>query len=235
MKKMIALLILLLLIPCLAATTIKIYPIKDVYTDSSSPISNFNTESLRVGNDFNFGKHRTYFQFNLSSIHGEVSQARLSIDPVAPVGVPNLQLYYVSSDSWSENAVTWDNAPSYSTLIDSELANSPDRINFDVFSAINESDKVLSLAIKSEQEATGNIYVQFFSSEFSQGSTYWPYLEVTYSGGACNTDADTDCNGCVTLLEIVNLMSQYKQGQTALSLLEMVSLMGRYKAGEITC
>jgi len=64
---------------------------------------------------------------------------------------------------------------------------------------------------------------------------YRPYINVTFEGGDCNTDADTDCDGCVSLIEIVNLMLRYKNGETSLSLLEMVNLMLRYKGGEISC
>ena len=62
-----------------------------------------------------------------------------------------------------------------------------------------------------------------------------PYLEVSYDGAGCNTQADTDCNGCVSLLEMVNLMLKYKQGQTTLSLIQMVNIMLQYKQGQISC
>ena len=206
--KMVALLFIGLMIPLVAAQTVKIYPTEDVYTDDSSLSSNFNTEYLRVGNDVNFGRHKTYLQFDISSIGGEISEATLSLDPSAPVGVPNLQLHHVSSDGWNENSVTWNTAPTAGDLLGSQLVDGPDRIEFDVTeSVLGESDGVLSLALTSLQESTENIYVQFFSGDYEAGGndgsvTYWPYLEVTFDGAACNTEADTNCNGCVSQSEI---------------------------------
>ena len=245
MKKMMTIMFMIVMMAGFAlGASIKLYPVDDSYTDISHSNSVFNNQYLKSGNDANFGKHRTFLKFDLSSIQGEINNARLSIDPLGPTGTPELELYYISSDSWSENSLTWNNQPSFGNLIDSEIVDGPERFEFDVLSMVNEQDNILSLGIKSLQENTVNIYVQMFSSEYQAGgggsgdNFYWPYLELNYepgNGEECNTQADSNCDGCVSLLEMVNLMLQYKQGQTSLSLLEIVNLMLQYKQGGITC
>ena len=208
----------------------RIYPSEDAYTDSSKTNSNFNNQNLRVGYDLNHGKHRSYLKFDVSGID---SSAKLKIYSVAHVGDVPINLYYVSSDSWRENSLTWNNAPEYSNLIDSQTISSSGFIEFDIGNYINENDGVLSLALVSNSESTGNLYAQFYSGEMLEES-YDPYIE-TGSGQECNTEADENCEGCVSLLEIVNSMLDYKQGNSDLSLMEMVNIMLKYKAGEITC
>ena len=142
MKKMMTIMFMIVMMAGFAlGASIKLYPAHDSYTDSSRPGSALNSQNLRVGNDVNFGKHRTFLKFDLSSIQGEINNARLSIDPLGPTGTPELELYYISSDSWSENSLTWNNQPSFGNLIDSEIVDGPERFEFDVLSMVNEQDE----------------------------------------------------------------------------------------------
>ena len=217
--------------PLITAETVKIYPTADAYTDSSKPGNNFNTQTLRAGNDVNHGKHRTYLKFDLSSVSGTINSAKLSIDPLGPVGFPEIGVYYISSDSWSESSVTWNNAPSYSTFVDSKLVYSPDRKEFDLMPVINEQDDTLSLVLKSEQEITSNLYVQFFSSEYPDGETYWPYIEINYGAGIeCETGADTGGDGDINLSELLAYINKWKIGDV--EILDLLNAIGFWKAGE---
>lgn len=170
----------LLFISLVLAETIKIYPSDDAYTDSSKANITFNNDDLKSGYDLNHGKHRTYLKFDLSSLNGKiVTNSNFSIRAISIVGTPTINLNYVQTDSWSETGLTWDNAPSINSLIDSKIISSSGRIVYDLNSVINESDNILSLALTSQEEQTPNIYVQFFSKDYlSEGER--PYLEVNY-------------------------------------------------------
>lgn len=212
-KTMAIILMMGLMTPLALAGTMTLYPVADAYIDNYYSNTNFNTV-LRAGH-FDYissskGIQRSFFKFDLSQIPGTVTDAKFSIDPIGgPVGGSfNLQLYYLPSDSWSENSLTWNNAPtSYGALVDSGLASSGERIEFDIDSIINEQDNILSFVIKG-QEIVDNNYIQFFTSEFEAGGgsnddeLYWPYILVTYDESGCNTAADTDCNGSVDRTEL---------------------------------
>jgi len=228
-KGTVVLAMLALTLPSILAGTLKIYPTADVYTDSSRSTTVLNNEDLRIGNDVNRGKHRTFFKFDLSSLPADVTSAKLSIDPLGPVGTPTLNLYYMTDDSWSENTLKWSNQPEVSSLVGSQTVSGPNRIEFDVTSYIGEQDNILSFALKSDQENTGNLYVQMFSSEYSGGETYWPYLEITHSGAACNTDADTNCNGCVEMNELLGFIGSWKQGNVQMN--PLLNTIGTWKSG----
>lgn len=246
MKKLLTIVVLLALC-ILASTTVfagtmKIYPVADVYTDSSAPGSNFNNLNLRIGYDLNHGKHRTYMRFDLSPIQGKtVTAAKLSIDPLFPINNPTANLYYMSSDTWNEASVNWNNAPSYSTtLIGSKPISATSRVEFDVMSVIGEPDQKLSMALVSAQESTSNKYVVFYSKNIDT-EDYRPYIEVTYDGGddppdgECATQADTNCDQCVSLSEMINTIVLFKQGSSSLTLSQIINIIVQFKTGGISC
>jgi hypothetical protein len=225
------------LIPFIAGETVKIYPSHDAYVNDYSPTLPFNTADLRVGHyDYSGspkGRMRTFVKFNLSSVNIQnVSSAFLDLDPVGgPVGQDfNINLYYVSNDSWTETSLRWNNQPSYSTLIATKLISNGERIKFNVTNFINESDRTLSMVLKSAIEDTDNVYAVFASSEDAEGETYWPYLEVTYSGGiSCNTTADTSGDGKISMAELLAYISRWKLGQVTMG--SLLQAIGYWKAG----
>ena len=360
---------------------IKLFPIADVYIDSSSPSTNLNNGNLRAGYDDNHGKHRSYLRFDLSSLDSyAVTGANFNVDAIGGEGSLTVNLHYVTNDGWAESSTTWNNKPSHGQIVDS-VSMTGGTFGwqvFDVGSIINEPDNTLSIALVSAEEETTRKYVGFYSRD--NDYPLRPYLNVTVmedvqniiinefmpypntgdsewievynpgtaaydtsgcvirnklegviaelngaipAGGfaaydinsfdelrnsaymmklecfglvvdqvvygptstwdtdgnsannapvgdqgesvgrspngrdtnadnndfavfstptkgtsnvaSCNTDADANCDGCVSLVEIVGLMLDYKTGGTSLSLLEMVNLMLRYKGGEISC
>ena len=149
MKKMMTIMFMIVMMAGFAlGASIKLYPAHDSYTDSSRPGSALNSQNLRVGNDVNFGKHRTFLKFDLSSIQGEINNARLSIDPLGPVGTPELELYYVSSDSWNENSLTWNNQPVLGNLIDRlYFGFVRDFLDFHFWPVFNVADSFITIAV----------------------------------------------------------------------------------------
>ena len=49
--------------------------------------------------------------------------------------------------------------------------------------------------------------------------------------GSCNTQADADCNGCISLIEILNYITAYKAQTTPISLLNVLNVITEYKRG----
>jgi len=220
----------ILISPLIMGSTTKIYPSDDAYTDSSSPNSNFDNSNIRVGYDWNHGKHRGYFKFNLSSLEN-VSSAKLVLYRVASVGNPTIELHYVSSDSWNENSLTWNNAPlNESEIIDSKIVSSGNPIEFEITLLMNEQDNILSIALVADKEFTSNpegYYTLFYSSNMGD-EIYFPYIEVI-SETDCNTDADTNCNGCVEMGELLNFISEWKLGNAQMS--ELLNGISMWKSG----
>ena len=230
----------LILINQVSAGIMNIYPSDDAYTDDNKRNNNFDNLNLRVGNDANHGKHRSYLKFDLSELNGKtINSAKFGIDPFSPLNDVTVNLHYISSDSWRENSITWNNAPSYSSSItDSKVfvGNSGSVVEFDVFSLINEQDNILSFALVSSQESISNRYVQFFSKDMTD-EFYDPYLEVSYDGGgSCNTDADVNCDGCVSLIEYNDFKYGYKNGLfSGVDLISYNDIKYGFKFGLVSC
>jgi len=244
MKKIITMAIILsLLMPLAMATTTKLYPTGDAYVRGKTSEKNNNfgsSQDLKSGFQASWGNQESYLIFDLSSLSGqEINSAQFTIDVLSNTDSPVIKLHSVSSTSWDESTITWNNKPSTSSLIQSKNINSNDLVSFNITSLVSENaGNKISLALI---EDGGDGFIQSFSKEyFSTGTDEdklrWPTLEVTFDDGQqCNTEADIDCNGCVSLLEIVGTMLDYKQGNSDLSLLEMVNIMLQYKGGEISC
>jgi hypothetical protein len=245
MKKIITMAIILsLLMPLAMADTTRIYPTDDAYIRGKSSERNNNfgsSQDLKSGFQASWGDQESYLIFDLSSLSGkEISSASFSIDIISNTDSPVINLKEVSSTSWSENSITWNNKPSTSSTLQSKNINSNNRVDFDITSYISQNTgNKISLALIEDGD---DGFIQSFSKEYSSTGTdedkqRWPYLEITFSGSGqqCNTSADSNCDGCVDLLEMVGTMLDYKQGNSSLSLLEMVNIMLQYKGGEISC
>jgi hypothetical protein len=217
----------------------KIYPIDDAYTTGGSQANNnFNNFNLRVGNDQNQGKHRSYLKFDLSLFDElTVTNAKLGIDPVIHIGTTTVEIHPLSSDSWNENTITWNNAPSHdSEIIDSRTISSNNGVEFDVFSLIDEPDNTLSIALIDSQESVSNKYVQFFSSNNNE-EILRPYLEVTFGGEVptCNTEADEDCNGCVSQSEITTYAFNWLNGDPTITQSQVTTSASNWLNGINSC
>lgn len=241
MKKIILLIMMINLITSTTADTIKVYPTEDSYIDSSRKniaLGDTYPNSIRVGYAESWGNFQSYFKFNLPILEN-IKTAKFIISTLGNVENPLGEIHFLSDDSWQENSITWNNAPNHeSQITDSQIINSQAITEFNITPIINEQDKVLSFVLIDSQQSTTDNYANFYSKDTIINESYWPYLSITYNESnsqECNSPADTDCNSCVSLIEIVNLMLQYKNGQANISLLEMVNLMLQYKQGGISC
>jgi len=236
MKKMMAIgLIALGILPLVAA--VKVYPTEDAYIDDSRKSTNINNDILKIGYDLNKGVQRSYLKFDLTGIsatnavlsvysQGQINSSGQLID----VG---LEVYSVSDDSWQENSLTWNNAPVYGNLINNIVTHSPGRYEMDVTPLLGEN--TVSIAILSSDESQGGVYTSLYSKELPGGEFYWPYIELD-GQSTCNTQADTDCDGCVDLLEYNDFKYGYKNGLfQGVTLTEYNDIKYGYKNGVINC
>jgi hypothetical protein len=238
-NKMITLMIIgLAAMPAVLGGTMKIYPSDDAYVNQLKLNNNYNTNFLLVGTspDYpGYGKYRAFLKFNLPNIDGEITSAKLSLDPT-PINSPNIQLYYVSNDLWNENTINAGNQPSFSTLIDSKVLSSPERFELNVLPAINEQDNILSLMLKSEQESTNNVYASFYSSEDSEGNTWWPYLEINYSDSGSCPSLDYS-NVCCALddIQMMGFINKFNRFDTSYSDIQMMGFINKFNRFEALC
>ncbi len=158
----------------------------DTYVrDGSYTNTNLGSDSsLWVKDDSNsVYDRRIFLRFDLSSYSGSITTAKLSLMPnTVGSGIANtdLQAYLVSDDSWSETGITWNNQPSYSTLLDtvdgSTIQNGVP-VEFDLSSAATSElsgDGELSIIIVSTSEGSDR-YAVFNSYE--SGSDH-PLLRI---------------------------------------------------------
>ncbi len=231
-KMIIAMMMATIILPGASGSTMKIYPSDDAFVRSRHSSTNYGERAdLRAGYNTNYGTDRSYLKFDLSSLQGDtINSAVFSIDTVFYQNNPTINLYSVSNNNWDESTITWSNKPSYDSLIDSETISSPDRIEFDVTSGIEGNEFSFVMIEQGE-----NTDAQFYSKDLNTGmegdEVFWPYLEVEYGeGGGCATDADADGNGMISMVELLDYISEWKAGNV--NMLGLLDAIGLWKAGE---
>jgi hypothetical protein len=217
-----------------AATTIKLNASNDAYVENTHASTNYGSiGNLRVGYESSYGIDRSYLKFNLTSIQGKkVNAASLVLYPVPPLGSPVVNLYWVPDNSWKESTITWNNKPAGTTLLGSKTPSGSNKITFNVTNYINTSQTQNSFLLMENGE---NDFVMFYSKD--QGNAdIAPYLQITYETASCNTAADTDCNGCVSLTEYNNFKYGYKNGLvTNVTTTQYNDIKYGFKNGLISC
>jgi hypothetical protein len=99
--------------PAPPTTTLTIEPAADAYTFRDSPNTNFGTRSTLLVDKS--PEARTYFRFNVTGIGSKtVVSAMLRLYAVDPSDAGG-RLHRVTSNSWSETTIRWNNHPSYSS------------------------------------------------------------------------------------------------------------------------
>ena len=226
----------------LASSTMRIFPVDDAFVRSNYPDTNYQTESwkqnLRAGYEESFGTDKSYLKFDLSELAGKtVNSMTFSIFAISNHDNPVLNLFYVSSNSWSEDTITWNNAPSTSTFISSQSivsGGAPERVEYDLTQYAESSTLSLSL-----QENGDMGFANFYSKDKDSGNPGgqddeqdWPYLEINYEDQEpeCTTQADTNEDGMIDMVELVDHITKWKQGE--IGMIELVNTINLWKAGE---
>jgi hypothetical protein len=225
--------------PIVFGQTMRIYPSDDVFVrDGSNSGTNFQTPSwkqnLRTGYEESFGTDKSYLKFDLSELRDkEITSVEFSIFVVSNHDYPVLNLFYVSDNSWQEQTLTWNNAPLNNDLIGSKSITSggaPQRIRFNVEQYVNGD--FLSVALL---ENGNSGFANFYSKDLDTGTPgdeeNWPYLEVEYENQEeCETYADSDQDGNISISEVLDYISGWKQGNVEMQ--DLLNAIGFWKAGE---
>jgi hypothetical protein len=206
-------------------------PTDDVYIRNGNSTSfyqfdNFNSDTLLYvrqptahTDDKTNVERCTYIKFDLSSISENIVSAKLMLTVLRAVqnpnagGLPRADFYLLDDDSWSENSLTWSDAPhtwdnppdqylfSYSFNIHN--TDDPDTTyTFDVTQyVVSEADKVVSFFIADTLELESGTFIRFYSKESALESRR-PVLMIETGGTAIEDDF-------VTVAERFSLSQNY--------------------------
>ncbi len=164
-------------------------PVADAFVrNGSSANSNFGSDSRLIvkNNGSNFTRE-SYLRFDLSGIQGSINSARLELVPESSTspGSTDIQLRYVSNDSWSESGITWNNKPGASTVLDTETGSSSVMV-FDITDQVRtelSGDGQISLRLQSTD--SGNFSIVYSSREAA--SNLRPRLVISVQPVSENT------------------------------------------------
>jgi hypothetical protein len=123
----------------------------------------------------------TYIQFNLSAISGTIASATLYLVPTIVTGIDTDAIYTVSNNSWTQNGITWNNAPALGTTAVNTWSVSPSSVEqpllLDVTSAAvaAQSSGVMSLGI----QAPGTSNYVGYGSQRNSNSSLRPLLVIS--------------------------------------------------------
>jgi hypothetical protein len=169
----------------------KIYPTDDAYerdgSYGSTAFGMTDPHILVVKQDNADGYRRqASLKFDLSDLDAsEIEEAELTLyvgRANANITATAWQLYYIANDNWSENTVTWNNKPPYSTLLGT-FPGSPagTKVTYNLTQAVITelaSDKKLSMQIVSTERADGRTDADFISKD-SPETDLLPHLLIT--------------------------------------------------------
>jgi len=115
-------------------TVVTLFPVADSYVNSSSPDSNYGSETsinieITTGTTKNYTY--TYVMFDLSSIplDAVITSSNLSLYMTyfsawvtfPPYAYPSITIHYCSDTSWTELGITWNNKPPFDPQVTSGL------------------------------------------------------------------------------------------------------------------
>lgn len=149
-------------------------PTGDTYVRSNSPTSNYGSQSSfyvkEVGTDLRHG----LIKFDLSGQSGTVTSARLRLVPLSSVA-PRINIFKITSGSWSESTFTWNNLGSLSWSL------------FDMFFDLPGNGAVATIDVTDAVTLGGEVSfgfsagpgeTMFFGSKEHSTTSYRPVLEV---------------------------------------------------------
>lgn len=127
---------------------------------------------------------KALLKFDLSSLSGTITSARLKLTPtsVGMTGVTH-NLYQTAAGNWTEGSVTWNSMPANAGLLGSwEVPAAGTPVEIDVTAAASGAmggSKVLSLKLEGAANYGSASSVEYGSKEHGNAS-YRPTLTVTY-------------------------------------------------------
>jgi hypothetical protein len=169
--------------------TLTLSPIDDTYIYNLEPSVDHNSSRLDVQRE----GRMAYLKFNVSSVPGPITSAALKMrlqNSVVETPVRNEALF-LSNDSWTEENLTWNNAPFKSETGGTVLSTASINANvgtwhtWDVSAqaeAQRTGDGQLSIIIRGHP-SDSQWWRRYSDKEFSGTNNGVPVLEVNYSAG----------------------------------------------------
>lgn len=106
------------------ATTENIIPVADSFVSSADPNSNYGGDSYievsRSTNSF-VGTQLGYLKFSIGDLGGDILSAKLKLYTSLVSETHSVGIHQVSSSSWDELSITYNNRPTYGDSIGSQL------------------------------------------------------------------------------------------------------------------
>jgi hypothetical protein len=181
----------------IAKAGLRLDPTDDAYVRSDSPDNNLGSNTnLEVGRYAGTSEntfYNSYLKFNLAGIPSgkTITEARLYAFCYHAYGSPQgMNTDAVDDDSWDENTITYNNAPTPGAILDTQTVGNgsdaqPVVYSWDVTSYIESQytgDQVASLEMTRASETPASAYRWFDAKEWYDNGTH-TYLEIIYTAG----------------------------------------------------
>lgn len=182
---------------CVAKAGLRLDPTDDSYVRSDQPDTNLgDNTNLEVGRFTGTSEntfYNSYLKFNLADIPlgKTITEARLYAFCYHAYGSPQQMITAaVDDDSWDASSITYNNAPTHGSTLDTETvsigsSSQPTPYSWDVTSYVQSQytgDQVASLEITRASETPSSAYRWFDAKEWFDNGTH-TYLMVIYTSG----------------------------------------------------
>jgi hypothetical protein len=165
---------------------------KDADVDENSPNANSESyEALLSGCIIPYKKWRAYLQFDLSSVPGNarIIDAYPKLYQYGSIGAGSFTvgLYQITSD-WEEGAITWNNQPTSSTVAEATstvyAGSTAWRMWYNIVDLVqgwvDGSITNQGMLLKSTDETSTTMIVEFWSSDYTTDTSKHPKLLIIY-------------------------------------------------------
>jgi len=149
--------------------TTSVAPVADAYVRSGTYANtNFGSDpSIVTKAGTGDGYREGYLRFNLASLTGNVTDARIRLYVKSKEANNTRSAYAVSSDTWSETGITYNTKPAIGASLVTDSITAPGWVEFNVTGYVNSElagDKLASFCIK-DPVGNNNIGTDFYSKE----------------------------------------------------------------------
>jgi hypothetical protein len=166
-----------------ASETSKIYTLADSRVKENEPNANYGDNDI-LGARCNAVHERSFLRFSLFSIPSgsTINSAKLYLRTEHTDGGGLIAVFFVTDDSWGEMTITWNNQPSYSTLLDSKMVtNEYTWYSWTVTTQVItefSGDKTISFMLANSTTSVPEL-TEYDSKDGQSGMC--PYLDITYT------------------------------------------------------
>jgi len=127
---------------------------------------------------------KAYMKFDLTSIPSGVTinSAKLGLYCLIQSETREIRAYYCADNTWTETGITWKNAPSKGTLIDTVTVGSSGWHSWEATQIVTQAISKGKLSLVLEMNLEGiTQYRYIYMSFYSREGLYSPRLEINYT------------------------------------------------------